>query len=88
MYTSEYFNTAYKAFATDWVGGFLKEAFEDAKSYPDIKCFSKKIYAHEKIVNEILEKLRSMVDQTIAVSVESKKQKEGDICATFRIEWE
>lgn len=86
-YTRESFITAYQTFALEWAEVFLKEAFEQAKIYPDITTFSKKIYASKKIVNKIQQELDGMVSDDIKIECELRDEAAGDVCATFKITW-
>lgn len=87
-YSRDTFVNAYKSFALEWAEKFLVDAFEEAKVYPDMKYYSKKIYAHKKIVDEIMERIQDMVDlHTITVSMSSTGKSQDDLCATFNIEW-
>lgn len=87
MYTAEDFQTAYKLFALEWAEGFMKEAFEEAKHYPDLTSFSKKIYASKKIVDEIYKNLSKLVSDDITIEQDWRNESYGDVCATFKIMW-
>lgn len=87
VYKAEDFRTAYKLFALEWAEGFLREAFEEAKVNPTAEQFSKKIYAHKKIIDEIYENLNRMTARDVTIEQDWKDQSCGDVCATFKVMW-
>jgi len=87
-YSRDTFVNAYKSFALEWAEKFLVEALEEAKVCPDMTYYSKKIFAHKKIVDEIMERIQDKVDlHTVVVSMLSTGKSEEELCATFNIEW-